>query len=85
MKSIIIPTSPPHARMPPPRPPMIVCICHNINAAQIAELAERHPCTLEEVIDCTGAGTCCGKCQWRIQAALQEPPPAEFYEATACA
>lgn len=51
---------------------MIVCICKNINSDQIIDAFQRGAHTLEDVRAKTEAGTCCGKCQFKINALVQD-------------
>ncbi len=51
---------------------MIVCICNNINTATIETAIENGATSLEAIRECTSAGACCGKCQFKVNRVLQD-------------
>ena len=67
---------------------MIVCICKNVNTAQIVKSVKGGARSLEDVRNETGASSCCGKCQFKVNALVsdysEENQPA-FYDAAATA
>jgi len=51
---------------------MIVCICNNVNSATIKNTVERGACSVDDVKASTGAASCCGKCQFKVNALVQD-------------
>lgn len=62
---------------------MIVCICNNVNTTTIEAAVENGATSLEEIRNCTGAGACCGKCQFKVNRVLQDTNTAVLPEAAA--
>jgi len=65
---------------------LIVCICKNINTAQIVETVKAGARTLEDVREKTGASSCCGKCQFKVNSLVNDQLSSDssslFYEAS---
>jgi bacterioferritin-associated ferredoxin len=51
---------------------MIVCICNNINSSTIKATIKQGACSVEDVKTTTGAASCCGKCQFKVNALVQD-------------
>jgi len=51
---------------------VIVCHCHAVSDRTIRACARQGACSLEEVGDATGAGTCCGGCHSVIEDIVRE-------------
>jgi bacterioferritin-associated ferredoxin len=51
---------------------MIVCICNNVNSSTIKATVKRGACSVEDVKASTGAASCCGKCQFKVNALVQD-------------
>lgn len=51
---------------------MYVCLCRGVTDKEIRETIAEGASSLEEVMHCTGAGTCCGSCQPQIEEMLEE-------------
>ena len=51
---------------------MIVCICNNVNAEAIHASIDDGACTVDAVREQTGAASCCGKCQFKVNRLLHE-------------
>lgn len=51
---------------------MIVCVCNNVNVNTLKSHIEQGADSLEKLRTCTGAGDCCGKCQFRVNRVLQQ-------------
>lgn len=67
---------------------MIVCLCKNVNTAQIVQSVRGGARSVDEIRSETGATSCCGKCQFKVNRVLQENIFDEqhaFYDATATA
>ncbi len=68
-------------------PVMIVCVCKNINTAQITESVRGGARSVEDIRNDTGATSCCGKCQFRVNRLLNEQSGDQgsdcFYDAAA--
>lgn len=67
---------------------MIVCICRNVNTSQIVEAVKGGANSVDEVRDLTGAASCCGKCQFMVNALVtdnSDGEQAEYYNAAASA
>jgi bacterioferritin-associated ferredoxin len=45
---------------------MYVCLCKGISDRDIKQLVSAGPCSVEEIMRCTGAGTGCGTCVGEI-------------------
>jgi len=67
---------------------MIVCICKNVNTAQIAQSVRGGARSVDDVRYETGATSCCGKCQFKVNRVLHEQMSEQqpaFYDASASA
>ena len=51
---------------------MIVCICKNVNVHAIQTTIASGIDTLEGIREATGAGACCGKCQFKVNRVLTQ-------------
>jgi len=51
---------------------MIVCICNNVNSSTIETAIENGADSVDQIRECTSAGACCGKCQFKINRVLQD-------------
>jgi len=51
---------------------MIVCICNNVNSATIEASVQNGACSVDSVRAETGATSCCGKCQFKVNAIVQD-------------
>lgn len=51
---------------------MIVCICNNVNTSTIKSSIERGACSVDDVRESTGATSCCGKCQFKVNAIVND-------------
>lgn len=51
---------------------MIVCVCNNVNVNTLKSHIEEGADSLEKLRTCTGAGDCCGKCQFKVNRVLQQ-------------
>ena len=51
---------------------MYVCLCTGVTEAMIRETMREGACSVEEVMLCTGAGTCCGSCVATIEELVLE-------------
>lgn len=51
---------------------MIVCICNNVNTDTINNSIDAGAQTLDAIREQTGAASCCGKCQFRVNRLLLE-------------
>jgi bacterioferritin-associated ferredoxin len=63
---------------------MIVCICNNVKSKDIDAAIEDGANTIDAIGESTGAGTCCGKCQFKINRALNESEIAQVQTAIGC-
>jgi len=54
---------------------MIVCICNNINSATIQSSIEQGASSVDAVKEATGAASCCGKCQFKVNRLVQDHVP----------
>lgn len=67
---------------------MIVCLCRNVKTSQIVEAVQSGARSVDEVGELTGAATCCGKCQFMVNALVSdhsEEEQSQFYDAAASA
>ena len=67
---------------------MIVCICKNVNTARIVQSVRGGARSIDDVRYETGATSCCGKCQFKVNRVLHEHLLEErpaFYNASATA
>jgi bacterioferritin-associated ferredoxin len=55
---------------------MYVCLCLGVTDHDIRETIAQGASSLEEVMDCTGAGTRCGSCRAQIAEMLEAEAPA---------
>ncbi len=55
---------------------MIVCICNNVNSQTIKEKLNEGVTTIQGIRSETGATGCCGKCQFKVNALIQDHIPA---------
>lgn len=51
---------------------MIVCICHNINERTISSAIQAGANNIPALQAHTGAGTCCGTCQSRLESLIEQ-------------
>ncbi|MCX4189430.1 (2Fe-2S)-binding protein [Methylophaga sp. OBS3] len=51
---------------------MIICVCNNVNVQAIKNAVNDGADTLEKVRETTGAASCCGKCQFKVNRQLQQ-------------
>jgi bacterioferritin-associated ferredoxin len=51
---------------------MIICVCNNVNSATIESSIEMGATTVDAVREDTGAASCCGKCQFKVNRLLQD-------------
>lgn len=51
---------------------MIICICKNVNVHAIQATIASGIDTLEGIRETTGAGACCGKCQFKLNRVLSQ-------------
>lgn len=51
---------------------MIICICKNVNVHAIQTTIASGVNTLEGIRETTGAGACCGKCQFKVNRVLSQ-------------
>lgn len=56
---------------------MIVCICNNVNSDAIHASIDNGACSIEAVRAETGAASCCGKCQFKVNRILHERQQAD--------
>lgn len=54
---------------------MIVCICNNVNSTTIKTKLNEGASTIQEIREETGATGCCGKCQFKVNALIQNHSP----------
>ena len=67
---------------------MIVCICKNVNTAQITQSIQGGARSIDEVRTKTGASSCCGSCLFKVNRLIDEqvePQQPSFYDASATA
>lgn len=50
---------------------MIVCVCNNVNSATIESSVEMGATSVDAVREATGATSCCGKCQFKVNRIVQ--------------
>jgi bacterioferritin-associated ferredoxin len=58
---------------------MIVCICNNINSATIKTSIEQGATSVDAVKEATGAASCCGKCQFKVNRLVQDHVPEQLF------
>jgi bacterioferritin-associated ferredoxin len=51
---------------------MIVCICNNVNSDAIHSAIDNGACSVDAIREDTGAATCCGKCQFKVNRILHD-------------
>lgn len=56
---------------------MIVCICNNVNSDSIHASIDNGACSVDAIRNETGAASCCGKCQFKVNRILQERQQAD--------
>lgn len=54
---------------------MYVCLCLGITDRDIKQHIAKGPCSVAEVMACTGAGTKCGSCRSTIEAMVEGASP----------
>ncbi len=59
---------------------MIVCICNNVNSTTIKSAIELGATSVEHVKTATGAASCCGKCQFKVNRLVQDHVPEQQLE-----
>jgi bacterioferritin-associated ferredoxin len=57
---------------------MIICVCNNVNSATIESSIEMGATTVDAVREDTGAASCCGKCQFKVNRLLQDSDSASL-------
>jgi len=57
---------------------MIICVCNNVNSATIESSIEMGATTVDAVREDTGAASCCGKCQFKVNRLLQDSDSANL-------
>jgi bacterioferritin-associated ferredoxin len=50
---------------------MLVCLCRAVSDRTLQRAIDRGASSVQEVMRCTGAGTCCGSCRPAIAAMLE--------------
>lgn len=53
---------------------MYVCLCKGVTDRRIREVLAAGARSVGEVMECTGAGTCCGACRGAIAELVAEAP-----------
>lgn len=61
-----------YVRLLSQRPAVIVCHCHAVTDRAIRACALKGACSVEEIGECTGAGTNCGGCHSAIESIVRE-------------
>jgi bacterioferritin-associated ferredoxin len=56
---------------------MIICVCNNVNSSTIRSSIDDGASSVEEIREATGASSCCGKCQFKVNGLLQESEPTQ--------
>jgi bacterioferritin-associated ferredoxin len=56
---------------------MIVCICNNVNSDSIHASIDNGACSVDAIRNDTGAASCCGKCQFKVNRILHDRQQAE--------
>lgn len=51
---------------------MIICVCNNVNVQALKAAVDNGADTLEKIRETTGAGACCGKCQFKVNRQLNQ-------------
>jgi bacterioferritin-associated ferredoxin len=51
---------------------MYVCVCHAITDREIRQCADLGVQTLDQLRECLGVASCCGKCEGTARALLDE-------------
>jgi bacterioferritin-associated ferredoxin len=51
---------------------MYVCVCHAVTDHEIRQCAELGARTFDELRDCLGVATCCGKCEHTAREVFSE-------------
>lgn len=51
---------------------MYVCVCKAVTDSQVVQAIDKGACTRRELMQCTGAGGVCGKCNQSIKSLLEE-------------
>lgn len=51
---------------------MYVCICMNVTSQDIQDCYQTDANSVEEIMEKTGAGTCCGSCQDYLEMMIQK-------------
>jgi bacterioferritin-associated ferredoxin len=51
---------------------MIVCVCKNVSDHKIRQAVDRGACSLADVRESLGVGTCCGKCHSYAKQVVRE-------------
>lgn len=51
---------------------MIICVCNNVNVHAIKSAVDNGADSLEKLRETTGAGACCGKCQFKVNRQLHQ-------------
>ncbi len=51
---------------------MYVCVCKAVTHSQITQAINQGVCTRRQLMQCTGAGSVCGKCSQHIKAMVDE-------------
>jgi len=56
---------------------MIVCICNNVNSDAIHASIDNGACSVDAIRNETGAASCCGKCQFKVNRILHDRQQAD--------
>lgn len=51
---------------------MYVCVCKAVTDSQVTRAIHEGACTRRQLMQCTGAGSICGKCAPSLKSLLQE-------------
>lgn len=51
---------------------MYVCVCKAVTDTHIAKAMDQGACTRRQLMQCTGAGSVCGKCSQSLKSLLDE-------------
>ncbi|WAR43912.1 (2Fe-2S)-binding protein [Methylomonas rapida] len=51
---------------------MYICVCKAVTDRQVAQAINQGACTRRQLMQCTGAGSVCGKCSQSIKNMLEE-------------
>lgn len=63
---------------------MVVCLCRNVKTSQIVEAVKGGARSVDQVREVTGAASCCGKCQFMVNALVtdhSDDSQCDYYDA----